>query len=103
MYIVQLFNREKEEYIRFKKINEAHRDAHIRSIWYYSIFFPIVEILSAVSVGLLIWWGGIESVMSNDVTLGEIIAFILLILLFSGNGWTKDNVIETILSGCVCN
>ena len=79
MYIVQLFNREKEEYSRFKKINEAHRDAHIRSIWYYSIFFPVVEILSAVSVGLLIWWGGIESVMSNEVTLGELIAFILYI------------------------
>lgn len=79
MYIVQLFNREKEEYSRFKKINKAHREAHIRSILYYSIFFPIVEILSAVSVGLLIWWGGIESVMSNKVTLGELIAFILYI------------------------
>lgn len=79
MYIVQLFNREKKEYNSFKKINEAHREAHIRSIWYYSIFFPIVEILSAVSVGLLIWWGGIESVTSNDVTLGELIAFILYI------------------------
>ena len=79
MYIVQLFNREKEEYSRFKKINKAHREAHIRSILYYSIFFPIVEILSAVSVGLLIWWGGIESVMSNNVTLGELIAFILYI------------------------
>jgi len=79
MYIVQLFNREKEEYSRFKKINKAHREAHIRSILYYSIFFPIVEILSAVSVGLLIWWGGIESVMSNEVTLGELIAFILYI------------------------
>ena len=79
MYIVQLFNREKKEFKSFKKINEAHREAHIRSIWYYSIFFPIVEILSAVSVGLLIWWGGIESVTSNDVTLGELIAFILYI------------------------
>ncbi len=79
MYIVQLFNREKEEFSRFKKINEAHRDAHIRSIWYYSIFFPVVEILSAFSVGLLIWWGGIESVMSDEVTLGELIAFILYI------------------------
>ncbi|MDA7768438.1 ABC transporter ATP-binding protein/permease [Flavobacteriales bacterium] len=79
MYIVQLFNREKKEFNSFKKINEAHREAHIRSIWYYSIFFPIVEILSAVSVGLLIWWGGIESVTSNDVTLGELIAFILYI------------------------
>lgn len=79
MYIVQLFNRENEEYNRFKKINKAHRDAHIRSIWYYSIFFPVVEILSAVSVGLLIWWGGVESVMSSEVTLGELIAFILYI------------------------
>jgi len=79
MYIVQLFNREDIEFEKFKAINNSHKKAHIRSIWYYSVFFPIVEILSAISIGLLIWWGGIESVTTTDVTLGELIAFILYI------------------------
>lgn len=79
MYIVQLFNREDIEFEKFKTINNSHKKAHIRSIWYYSVFFPIVEILSAISIGLLIWWGGIEAVTTSDVTLGELIAFILYI------------------------
>ena len=79
MYIVQLFNREDIEFEKFKKINNSHKKAHVRSIWYYSVFFPIVEILSAVSIGLLIWWGGIEAATTKDVTLGELIAFILYI------------------------
>lgn len=79
MSIVQLFNRQDIEFGKFKAINEAHKNAHIKSIWYYSIFFPIVEILSAVSIGLLIWWGGIESVKGGGVSLGELIAFILYI------------------------
>lgn len=79
MSIVQLFNREDIELEKFKKINDLHKKAHIQSIWYYSIFFPIVELLSAISIGLLIWWGGIEAVTSDDVTLGELIAFILYI------------------------
>ena len=79
MYIVQLFNREDIEFEKFKAINNSHKKAHIRSIWYYSVFFPIVEILSAISIGLLIWWGGIEAATTTDVTLGELIAFILYI------------------------
>ena len=79
MRIVQLFNREKVEFENFKVINERHKKAHIRSIWYYSIFFPIVEILSAISVGLLIWWGGVEAATGTEVTLGELVAFILYI------------------------
>ena len=79
MYIVQLFNREDIEFKKFKTINNSHKKAHVRSIWYYSVFFPIVEILSAISIGLLIWWGGIEAAMTNEVTLGELIAFILYI------------------------
>ena len=79
MYIVQLFNREAIEFEKFKTINNSHKKAHVRSIWYYSVFFPIVEILSAISTGLLIWWGGIEAAMTNEVTLGELIAFILYI------------------------
>ncbi len=79
MRIVQLFNREKVEYENFKAINQLHKKAHIRSIWYYSIFFPIVEILSAFSIGLLIWWGGVEAATGTEVTLGELVAFILYI------------------------
>tara|TARA_B100001115_G_C15844616_1_gene424819 strand:- start:1744 stop:3492 length:1749 start_codon:yes stop_codon:yes gene_type:complete len=79
MRIVQLFNREKVEFENFKEINELHKKAHIRSIWYYSIFFPIVEILSAISIGLLIWWGGVEAATGSEVTLGELVAFILYI------------------------
>ena len=79
MYIVQLFNREYIEFEKFKNINNDHKNAHIKSIFYYSVFFPVVEILSAISIGLLIWWGGIEVVTTNNVTLGELIAFILYI------------------------
>ena len=79
MRIVQLFNREKVEFENFKAINQLHKKAHIRSIWYYSIFFPIVEILSAISIGLLIWWGGVEAATGTEVTLGELVAFILYI------------------------
>tara|TARA_B100001741_G_scaffold313853_1_gene322854 strand:+ start:22882 stop:24630 length:1749 start_codon:yes stop_codon:yes gene_type:complete len=79
MYIVQLFNREDIEFEKFKNINNAHKNAHIKSIFYYSVFFPVVEILSAISIGLLIWWGGVEVVTTNNITLGELIAFILYI------------------------
>lgn len=79
MSIVQLFNRQAIEFEKFKAINEAHKKAHIQSILYYSIFFPVVEILSAVSIGLMIWWGGIEAVKGDTITLGELIAFILYI------------------------
>ena len=57
MRIVQMFNRETEELGKFKEINRLHRLANIRSVWYYSIFFPVVEILSAISIALLVWWG----------------------------------------------
>lgn len=79
MRIVQLYNREKIEYENFQNINELHKKAHVRSIWYYSIFFPIVEILSAISIGLLIWWGGVQAASGNEVSLGELVAFILYI------------------------
>lgn len=79
MNVVQIFNREEEEMKRFKEINARHRDANIRSVWYYSIFLPVVEILSAASIGLLVWWGAKEVLISNDITLGTIMAFILYI------------------------
>lgn len=82
MRIVQLFNREQEEYKRFDAINKEHRDANVRSVWYYSIFFPIVEILSAISIGLIVWWGA-GGVVREEVTFGNLVAFIMYInLLF---------------------
>ncbi|HKR05241.1 MAG TPA: ABC transporter ATP-binding protein [Bacteroidia bacterium] len=82
MKIVQMFNREEEEMKRFDKINIAHRDANIRSVWYYSIFFPVVEILSAISIGLLVWWGA-HGVIKGMTSFGNLVAFIMYInLLF---------------------
>ncbi len=78
MSIVQIFNREEEEMKRFKSINNDHMKAHIRSVWYYSIFFPVVELLSATSIGLLVWWGS-GGVITHEVSLGNVIAFIMFI------------------------
>ena len=82
MSIVQLFSREKEEYSQFQQINEKHKVANIQSIWHYSVFFPVVEILSAISIGLLVWWGSKE-ILHHTFTVGKIVAFIMYInLLF---------------------
>ncbi len=81
MQIVQLFNREKEEKRRFDQINQAHRDANIRSIYYYSIFFPIVEVLVAVSFALIVWYGS-GSLVRGSIEFGELTAFIMFINLF---------------------
>ena len=78
MNVVQIFNREQVEMGKFQEINKAHRQANIRSIWYYSVFFPVVEILSAASIGLLVWWGAKE-VLAGVLSLGDLIAFILYI------------------------
>lgn len=76
--IIQYFAREYQEYKKFKAINGRYRDANIKSNWYYSIFFPVVEIISATSLGLLVWYGA-KSVLSKpmDVTPGTIAEFIL--------------------------
>jgi len=79
MNVVQIFNREEAEYKKFKTINKSHRDAHLRSIFYYAVFFPIVEVLSAMSIGLIVWYGGHGILSGQDITVGELIAFILFI------------------------
>ncbi|MBT3621923.1 MAG: ABC transporter ATP-binding protein [Flavobacteriales bacterium] len=79
MNIVQIFNREQAEYKKFKTINQSHRDAHLRSIFYYAVFFPIVEVLSAMSIGLIVWYGGQGILEGKDITIGELIAFILFV------------------------
>ncbi|MCA0445230.1 MAG: ABC transporter ATP-binding protein/permease [Bacteroidetes bacterium] len=75
MSIVQIFNREERELRKFKKINTEHRDAHIRGIYYYSVFYPAVDFLSALAVALIVWYGGGEVVQSN-LTIGVLFMFI---------------------------
>lgn len=76
--IVQYFARERQEYKKFYAINKRYRDANIRSNWYYSIFFPVVELISAMSLGLLVWYGA-KSILAKpiDVTPGTITQFIM--------------------------
>lgn len=76
--IIQYFARENQEMQKFDTINAKHRDAHIRSNWYYSIFFPVVEIISAISIGLLVWYGA-KSILANNISPGVVVSFILYI------------------------
>ncbi|MBL7912221.1 MAG: ABC transporter ATP-binding protein [Bacteroidia bacterium] len=78
MRLVQLFNREEEEFDKFKEINKQHRVANIKSIFYYSVFFPIVEILSSVAIALIIWFVGVKGHTYN-FGLGDITFFIMMI------------------------
>ena len=74
MRIVQTFNAEEQELTKFKAINKKYADANINSIFYYAIFFPTVEILSATSLGLMVWYGA-RGVIGGEVTLGVLVAF----------------------------
>jgi ATP-binding cassette subfamily B protein len=78
MNIVQIFNREKVEMKRFQELNRNHRGAHIRTVWAYSVFFPVVEILSALSLAFLVWWGA-GGVLRGEISYGDLVAFILYI------------------------
>lgn len=84
MGIVQIFGSEKIEFEKFKKINAEHRDANLRSVLYYSIYFPVAEIISAMGVGLLIWYGarGIIHTEETGITVGTLTAFIMYIQMF---------------------
>jgi len=78
MSIVQIFNREKIESELFSDINKKHRDAHIKTVWAYSVFFPLVEILSALSVALLVWYG-FKEISLEIASPGEIFSFTFFI------------------------
>ena len=79
MKIVQLFNRQKIEYETFTKINKKHKDAWLKTVWYNSIFFPLAELSTSITIGLIVWFGGLNLVYENsDVTLGVIFLFIQL-------------------------
>lgn len=73
--IVQLFGQEEKQYRRFTLINRQHLDANIQSIFYYAIFYPLLEIISALAIALIIWYGG-HQVLSSTLTLGTLVAFI---------------------------
>lgn len=77
MKIVQLFNREKIEYKNFKEINDKHKKAYIKTIWYYSIFFPIAEVLSSIGIGLIVWFGGGQVLDGIVAGPGDIFGFIM--------------------------
>ncbi|MBZ9651096.1 ABC transporter ATP-binding protein [Psychroflexus montanilacus] len=78
MKIVQIFNREKEEYNRFKDINRKHRKGWIKTVWYNAIFFPIAEMSTSITIGLIVWFGGLRVVESGELSLGIIVMFIEL-------------------------
>ncbi len=76
MRMIQIFNAQKREMDRFKEINKDHRDAHIQSIYAYSVFFPVVEVILASAIGLMVWYGA-NRVVHYETTIGTLIAFIL--------------------------
>lgn len=83
MSIVQAFAAEKKEYDKFKTINREHRNANIRAIFAYSIFFPMVEIVLAISIGLVVWWTSKDALQLQQSQQGTVISFILCLnLLF---------------------
>jgi ATP-binding cassette subfamily B protein len=81
MNIVQIFNREEREFEKFKEINREHRRAHIRSVLYYSIYFPVAEIIQAIGIGLVVWYGAV-GVLGMDLQIGILISFIMYLQLF---------------------
>jgi ATP-binding cassette, subfamily B, multidrug efflux pump len=84
MNIVQIFGSEKAEFEKFRVINEEHKQANLRSVLYYSIYFPVAEIISAAGIGLLVWYGAKGTIVfeNTGITIGELIAFIMYIQMF---------------------
>ena len=79
MKIVQLFAREAIEFQRFKEINERHKKGWIKTVWYNSVFFPIAELLSSITLGTIIWLGGLNVIFEQTATLGDLAAFIMMV------------------------
>lgn len=81
MSIVQIFNREEGEFDKFKEINREHRKAHLKSVFYNSIYFPVAEIIQAIGIGLVVWYGA-SGVLDLDIKVGVLISFIMYLQLF---------------------
>jgi ATP-binding cassette subfamily B protein len=84
MNIVQIFGSEKREFEKFNEINEEHKRANLKSVLYYSIYFPVAEIIAAAGIGLLGWYGakGVINYDETGITIGKLIAFIMYIQMF---------------------
>jgi len=84
MNIVQIFGSEKREFEKFKEINEEHKQANLRSVLYYSVYYPVAEIIAAAGIGLLVWYGakGVINYEETGLTVGKLIAFIMYIQMF---------------------
>jgi ATP-binding cassette subfamily B multidrug efflux pump len=84
MNIVQIFGSEKREFEKFKSINREHRDANLKSVLYYSVYFPVAEIIAAMGIGLLMWFGAksVLNVEQTGITIGTLTAFIMYIQMF---------------------
>ena len=79
MKIVQLFAREEIESKSFREINDRHKKGWIKTVWYNSVFFPIAELLSSITLGVIIWIGGINTVFAQTATVGDLAAFIMMV------------------------
>lgn len=84
MNIVQIFGSEKREFEKFREINEEHKQANLRSVLYYSVYYPVAEIIAAAGIGLLVWYGakGVINYEETGITIGKLIAFIMYIQMF---------------------
>ena len=78
MKIVQIFTREETEHKAFNAINEKHKKAWVKTVWYNSIFFPIAEMASSLAIGLLVWYGGLNAAQGGVISLGLVVAFVEL-------------------------
>lgn len=78
MSLIQIFNVQQQEQTKFKNLNIEHRDANIKSILYYSVYFPVADVISALGVGLIVWYGA-QGLISHEVSYGTITAFIMFI------------------------
>ena len=101
MNILQLFAREKIEYNKFKEINERRKKAWLKTVWYNSIFFPVAEIFSSLTLGLVVWYGGMNTVLDNTASIGELTAFIMMIPMLFRPLNQIANKFNTLLMGMV--
>ena len=101
MNVLQLFAREKIELEKFKKINERHKKAWLKTVWYNSIFFPVADILSSLTLGLVVWYGGMNTVLDGTASIGELTAFIMMIPMLFRPLNQIANKFNTLLMGMV--
>lgn len=78
MTVLQLFTREETEYKLFREINERHKQGWLKTVWYNSIFFPIAELSSSITIGLIVWYGGLKVIVEGSVSPGDLFAFIMM-------------------------